>query len=46
MFYKNSHNLKDKLDVALIQKIISEIRGTISIDDFYTDYEQEQHNIV
>ena len=39
-------NLKDKLDVAVIQKIISEIRGTISIDDFYTDYEQEQHNIV
>ena len=39
-------NLKDKLDVELLQKIINELRGSISIDDFYNDYEQEQHNIV
>jgi len=39
-------NLKDILEVEVLQKIIGEIRGTISIDDFYNDYEQEQHNIV
>jgi hypothetical protein len=39
-------NLKDKLDIALLQKIINELRGSITINDFYSDYEEEQHNIV
>ena len=40
-------NLKDKLDIELLQKIINELRGSISINDFYNDYyEQENHNIV
>jgi hypothetical protein len=39
-------NLKEKLNIEILQKIINDIRGSISIDDFYNDYEQEQHNIV
>jgi len=32
-------NLKDKLDVELLQKIINDIKGTITMNDFYTEFE-------
>lgn len=39
-------NLKDKLDVVLLQKIINDLHGSITINDFYNDYENENNNIV
>jgi hypothetical protein len=32
-------NLKDKLDVEILQKVINDIRGSIAINDFYNDFE-------
>lgn len=32
-------NLKDKLDVETLQKIINDIKGSITINDFYNDFE-------
>ena len=34
-------NLKDKLDVELLQKIINDIKGTITMNDFYNDFEYD-----
>ena len=36
----------DKSKDTETQKIINEIRGSITINDFYNDYEEDQHNIV
>jgi hypothetical protein len=39
-------NLKENLSVESLQKIINDIRGTISIDDFYNDFDINVNNNV
>jgi hypothetical protein len=39
-------NLKESFTVESLQKIINDIRGTISIDDFYNDFDINENNNV
>jgi hypothetical protein len=32
-------NLKDKLDVEILEKIINDIKGSITVNDFYNDFD-------